>query len=126
MTNFDRGIGRLLLAATLACWGCDGSSGDPQASSSATQASVKGKVTLKGKPLAKAEIRFNSANVNRKTAPTATATIGDDGYYELKTLVGENIVTLVVPAIRKNAGLQYMAKMVEVKEGENTFDLVLP
>jgi hypothetical protein len=87
---------------------------------------VKGKVTLKGKPLAKAEIRFNPANVNRRTAPTATATIGDDGSYEVTTLMGENTVTLVGRALRKNARVQYTAKTLDVKEGENMFDLLLP
>jgi hypothetical protein len=121
-----RRISILFLAATLAFCGCDGPSGAHHASTSTTQANVKGKVTLKGKPLAKAEIRFNSANVYRKTASTATATIADNGYYEIKTLVGENTVTLVLPAIRKNAKLQYMAKTLDVQEGENTFDLHLP
>jgi hypothetical protein len=91
-----------------------------------TPARVKGKVSFNGRPLAKAEIRFNSANVNRKSAPTATATIGVDGTYEVTTLVGENIVTLGGRALRKDTRLQYAAKRVEVKEGDNTFDLRLP
>jgi hypothetical protein len=87
---------------------------------------VRGKVTLKGRPLARAEIHFNSANVNRKTAPTVTATIGDDGSYEVTTFVGENTITLGGPALRRNTRLQYTAKTLDVKDGENTFDLVLP
>jgi hypothetical protein len=116
----------LFLAATVACCGCDGSSGAPAASSSSTLAKVKGKVTLKGEPLAKAEIRFYAANVNRKTARTATATIGDDGNYEVTTLVGENIVTLAGGTLRKHTQLQYTAKALDVKGGENTFDLSFP
>lgn len=116
----------LLLAATSACCGCDASSGAPAASSSTTQARVNGRATLKGKPLARAEIRFNPANVNRKTAPIATATIASDGSYEVTTLVGDNSVTLGGPSLRKNPQLQYTAKTINVKEGDNTFDLVLP
>lgn len=97
----------------------------PRASSSTTQARVKGRVTVKGKPLARAEIRFNAANVHRKSAPMATATINADGSYEVTTLVGENTVTLNGPALRKNVGLQYAATTIEVREGENTFDLTL-
>jgi hypothetical protein len=121
-----RRLSGLFLAASFACCGCDGLSSVPAASSSATPAKVKGKVTLKGEPLAKAEIRFHSANVNRKAAHTATATIGDDGNYEATTLVGENIVTLDGGTVRKNTRLQYTAKTLDVKEGENTFDVVLP
>jgi hypothetical protein len=120
-----RPIGLPLLAAVLFCFGCGGSLGNSEASSSRTVASVKGKVIFKGKPLAKAEIRFNSANINRKSAATATATIGDDGSYEVSTLVGHNIVTLGGRALGKNTRLQYTVKSFEVKEGENTFDVLL-
>ena len=126
MEPCTRRLSALCLAVTFACCGCGATSGAPPASSSTTQAKVKGKVTLNGKPLAKAEIRFNPANVNRKTAPTATATIGGDGSYEATTLVGENTVTLGGPVLRKNVQIQYTARTLDVKEGENTFDLPLP
>ncbi|HEY2158830.1 MAG TPA: hypothetical protein VGH33_24575, partial [Isosphaeraceae bacterium] len=116
----------LILTASLGSCGCTGSGGAPSASSSITQARVKGRVTLKGKPLARAEIRFNPANIHRRTAPTATATTGDDGAYEVTTLVGENTVTLGGRALGKKAQSQYTAKTLDVVEGENTFDLPLP
>lgn len=121
-----RQSGGLLLTVAFACCGCGGPGGAPPASSSTTLAKVEGKVTLKGKPLAKAEIRFNPANVNRKSAPTATATIGGDGRYEVMTLVGENTVTLGGPALRKKTQVLYTTKTLDVKEGQNTFDLPLP
>lgn len=121
-----RRLSGLFLTATFACSGCDGLSGAPAASSSTTQAKVKGRITQKGKPLAQAEIRFNPANVHRKTAPTATATTDADGSYEITTLVGENTVTLGGQVVRKNTQLQYTAKTLDVKEGENRFDLPLP
>ncbi len=125
MDHLIRPLGRLFLATAFAFCGCDGAGGAPRASSSTTQARVKGRVTVKGKPLARAEIRFNAANVHRKSAPMATATINADGSYEVTTLVGENTVTLNGPALRKNVGLQYAATTIEVREGENTFDLTL-
>jgi hypothetical protein len=89
-------------------------------------AKVRGRVTLLGKPLAQAEIHFNPANVHRKSAPMATATIRDDGSYEVTTFVGENIITVAGRALRKKTQLQYTAKMLDVKDGENEFDLALP
>jgi hypothetical protein len=81
---------------------------------------------LKGKPLARVEIHFNPANVNRKTTSMATATTGTDGNYEVTTLVGQNIVTLGGRPLRKSAQLQYTTKTLDVREGENTFDVQLP
>jgi hypothetical protein len=116
----------LLLAGSLTGFGCDGSSGAAAASSSTTEATVRGKVTVNGKPLARAEIRFNPANVRRRAAPMATGMTGADGSYEVTTLVGENTVTLGGRALRKNIRLQYTAKTLVVMEGENTFDVQLP
>jgi hypothetical protein len=126
MQLLARRLAGLFLAAAFICWGCDGPRGTPAASSSMTLAKVKGRVTLRGKPLTKAEIQFNPANVNRKSAPTATAKIGNDGSYEITTLVGANTVTLGGRGIGKNVRLQYLAKTLDVKEGENTFNIPLP
>jgi hypothetical protein len=126
MTHCAQRLIGLFLVTTLASWGCDGLSGAPAASSSTTEAKVRGKVTRNGKPLVRAEIRFNPANVYRKSAPMATAMTGADGSYEVSTLVGENAVTLGGRAVRKNNQLQYTARTLDVKEGENTFDLSLP
>ena len=117
-----RWLSALSLVVTLACGGCVASNG---ASSSMAQAKVRGKVTLKGKPLTRAEIRFNPANVYRKNVPTAAATLGGDGSYEVTTLIGENTVTLSGRALGKNTQLQYTARSLDVKEGNNTFDVPL-
>jgi hypothetical protein len=90
------------------------------------EATVRGKVTQNGKPMPRAEIRFSPANINRKTASTVIARTSADGTYEVSTLVGENTVSLGGRAPRKNARLQYTARTLDVKEGENTFDLNLP
>jgi hypothetical protein len=117
---------RFLLATAVACCGCDFGDSTPLARSSTTRAKVRGKVTFKGKPLAKVDIQFNPANINRPTAATARASIDKDGRYEVTTLVGDNTVTLSGPALRKNTRLQYTARTLDAKEGENTFDLALP
>jgi hypothetical protein len=126
LTRLEQKFPGIVFAIALACCGCGGSIGAPTASSSTTEAKVKGVVTRSGKPLAKAEIRFNPANVHRKTAPMAMATTGPDGRYEVTTLVGENAVSLGGRTVRKNTELQYTAKVLDVQEGENTFDLRLP
>ena len=112
----------LLLA--LALVGCDGT---PPASSSTDQAKVKGKLTLKGQPLAKVEVRFNAANINRKSAPTAMAITNDDGSYEITTLVGDNTISLGGAAVtRYSRQLAYFNRSVDVQAGENTVDLTIP
>ena len=112
------------LAAILATLGCG--DGAPSASSSTEQANVKGAVTYKGKPMPKIGVTFNPANVNRKSAPTVTATAADDGTYQLSTLVGENTVSLVGPAASKDAALSYFSKAVDLKAGDNTVNIDIP
>jgi hypothetical protein len=119
-------LGGLALATLFALGGCDGSGGAPPASSSTEKATVKGKVTVKGKPLAKADVRFNAANINRKTGAIASTTTGDDGSYEVTTLVGENAVTLGGAAPAKDAKLMYFSKTIDVKAGDNPFDIDIP
>ena len=119
-------VGGLALAVCLTLGGCDGSGGAPTASSSTAQAKVKGTVTQKGKPLAKVDVKFNPANVNRKSAPSVTATTGDDGSYEITTLVGENTVSLGGAAMSKDAKLMYFSKTIDVKAGDNPFDITFP
>jgi hypothetical protein len=115
---------RVLAAALAVCGG--GCGGAPAASSSAEPVQVKGTVTYKGKPLPNIVVSFNPANVNRRSAPTATATAGADGTYRLSTLVGENTVSLLGAAASKKAALGYFSKSVVLKSGENTVDIDVP
>ncbi len=119
-------LGGLALAAVFASADCGCSDGTPSASSSTVQATVKGKVTHKGKPLAKVGVMFNPANVNRKSAASVTTTAGADGAYEITTLVGENTVSLVGPVATKKPVLNYFNLAVDVKAGENAIDLNVP
>ncbi|WP_422928421.1 hypothetical protein [Singulisphaera sp. PoT] len=116
---------RVLIAlGLLATAGCAGNSA-PAASSSMEQAQVKGKVTLGGKALGKVQVRFNPANTNRKTAPTAIAETNQDGTYELTTLRGENAVSVGGKPLVKKPQYQYFSKTFDVQSGSNSFDIEL-
>ena len=120
-------IGGLALAALFTLGGCG--EGPPPSSSSTEQAKVKGKVSHQGKPLPNVEVRFNAANVNRKSAPTVTATTKDDGSYEISTLVGGNSVSLGGEGLAKlkDSKAGYFSKPIDVKPGENPpFDIDVP
>jgi len=91
----------LAIAASLVLQaGCG--SGAPPVSSSNTEVTVHGKVTYKGQPVTEGEIRFDPANVSRRDAPVASAKIGEDGSYSVKTLQGENTVRFNVPTLAKD------------------------
>ena len=117
--------GGLALTLLFALSGCDGGA-PPPASASTQQATVKGTVTRKGKPLPKVQVMFNPANINRRSAPAVTATVGADGHYELTTLSGENSVSLVGPEAAKINTLSSFNKSFDLKPGENTVDLDVP
>jgi hypothetical protein len=85
----------------LALWMVGGGCGNPFGpafSSSMEEATVKGIVRVRGKPVTNGQITFRPANVNRRNAPTQNAPIGKDGSYTVKTLVGENSVIVVSSA----------------------------
>jgi hypothetical protein len=117
------GVPIMASAAMILAWvGCDGSG----VSSSTTEATVSGVVTVIGKPATGGQISFNPANVARKDAPTRTAEIGKDGRYTLKTLVGRNAVILMMPQVGRSADLLRARKTIEVTTGENTCDIDVP
>ena len=98
--------------------GCGG--GTPSASSSTAEATVRGTVTVRGQPPAKGTITFDPGNINRKDAMPRTAEITKNGTYEIKTLVGENSVTVRSPAVDKDARLSANQRTIDVQAGENT------
>lgn len=119
-----RNWGALVAAiGLLASAGCEGGS-PPSVSSSSETVTVKGKVTLKGKPLTSGKIQFDASNINRRDAPTATLEIGKDGTYSGTTLIGENGVSVSGPAIGKG-DLSMNRKEVKLTAGENTVDIDL-
>jgi len=119
-----RNWGALVAAiGLLASVGCEGSSPPPVSSSNET-VTVKGKVSLKGKPLTSGKIQFDATNINRRDAPVGTFEIGKDGTYSGTTLIGENYVSVSGPAIGQG-DLSMNRKEVKLTAGENTVDIDL-
>jgi hypothetical protein len=105
--------------------GCGG--GAPSASSSTAEATVHGTVTRAGKPLTKGRVTFDPANINRPTAGAATAEIAKDGTYTVRTLVDANQVSVDSPQLgRDPAGQHASIGEYVAKDGDNTFEVVIP
>src|SRR4051794_33165492 len=103
---FDRG--RLTQLATtgllVIIWGCGDAK--PSVNSSMTEATVKGTITIRGKPANGGTISFDPSNYKRKSEPARTASIGKDGSYTIKTLVGLNQVTFSGSEFARERALQ--------------------
>src|SRR4051794_40381186 len=82
--------GWLALALLTVC-SCN-SSNVPPGSDSSEEATVKGTVRIRGKPVNNGLVTFNPRNVSRPTAPTRDTPIGKDGSYTIKTFIGENTI----------------------------------
>ena len=102
--------------------------GTPSVSSSDAEATVHGVISIDGKPMAGGEVNFDPSNVNRKSAGPGVGKIGPDGAYTVKTLAGDNRVTVRSPQVNKNRKLQYNSRAFEAAAGDNTldFDLTAP
>jgi hypothetical protein len=97
----------------------------PSVESSTAEGTVKGKVTIKGKPASKGSVVFDPANYLRKDATARTASINPDGTYTVTTLVGGNMIRVSSPEAEA-AGASYMSIDFDVKAGDNTLDITLP
>jgi hypothetical protein len=111
----------------LALWMAGGCSSN--FSSSMEEATVKGIVRVRGKPVTNGQISFRALNVNRQNAPTNNTPIGKDGSYTVKTPVGENSVIVVCKELftRKNQALVDLeeGQMVKIQSGDNTVNIDL-
>jgi len=115
----------LLMVAAMAGVGCGG--GAPAVSTSKTEAKVRGKVIIRGKPATKGLVWFDPANYRRKDALARSAEVTKEGTYEVTTLIGENSVRYEGPATANNRELDGTVLGYDVKDGvENQFDIVLP
>jgi hypothetical protein len=114
-------FGVALLMISAACTGCGG--GSESVSASTAEATVTGTVTLNGKLATGGELTFDPANTNRPMVGRRSATIGKDGRYTVTTLVGGNFIRLGGPDVDRSLA---QSLHFDVKEGENTFDVVLP
>ena len=122
----NRSIVGLAGALLLAGWGCDGGGGAHSVSASTEEATVKGTVTVDGKPISEGDVTFDATNINRKNGGGRTAKIGADGSYSLKTFVGSNSVTVHGTKVDGDPRLRMNGKQVDVKDGENTIAIELP
>jgi hypothetical protein len=116
MTHASKTVALLAATAILAGGGCG--DGTPSVSSSTQEVTVKGTVTIKGKPATDGEIVFDPSNINRKAFTSRSAKIAPDGSYAITTLVGENMVTVQGPLVNQ-AGLTRNRKQYEVKSDDN-------
>jgi len=116
-------VGLITTTVLVVAWGCG--EGAAPADSSSTEATVTGTVTIKGKRATGGEISFDPSNVNRKMEPPRRTEITKEGTYTVKTLVGDNVVRLSTPEVNKDRQLGGQDYTVNVKPGENTYDLTI-
>ncbi len=110
-----RVVGLVASACLIGGWGCGDSK--PAVSATRNEVNVKGIVTVKGKPVSAGDVVFDPSNFQRAEAPR-TAPIGKDGTYTIKTLSGDNQVTIRGPEVDKNSELQFARERFDVKDGD--------
>jgi hypothetical protein len=123
-----RAAGWLALALWAAGTGGCRFSDAPPVSGSMEEATVKGTVRVRGKPVTNGVVSFRCSNINRPKAEIREAPIGKDGTYTVKTLVGQNFVEVSCKETLspKNRDLIENEQMVEIRSGENTLDIDIP
>jgi hypothetical protein len=89
------------------------------------EGTVKGVVSIDGKPLTGGKVVFNPANAQRKFVPVHEAEIGKDGSYSVTTLVGTNTISVQAIDTKKMPDLAYQSSSFDVARGENHFDVSL-
>ena len=95
----------------------------PAVDSSNTEATVSGLVTIDGVPATEGEVVFDPSNIKRPGAVPRKASIGKDGRYTVKTLLGENTIKLSGNVAHKSQILQRAQKALNVQAGDNPFDM---
>jgi hypothetical protein len=127
MMGFSRGCPPVWPSAGLAAWlvACSGCGPAPPGPAPSAEATVHGKVTIKGVPARGGRIYFDPTTVSRQSAPVASAEIRRDGTYTVRTWVGENRVNVETPETRKDPDLS-VPEPFDVKSGDNTLDVTLP
>lgn len=116
----------VLAAAGLFVVGPGCNEGKPSVDTSTTEATVKGTITFKGKPVTKGEVAFDPSNYQRKNEAARRVPIGADGGYSVKTLVGSNKVSFSIPEMTHDPKLQDLSLSYEVPSGESTCNIELP
>lgn len=116
------GVGLLAAALLVTGWGCDGK---PSVTTTDEEATVTGSVTIQGKKATAGTVTFNPSNYQRQV-PARTVSIGNDGTYSIKTLLGQNQVRVSSPGLGSNRELSDLDFSYEVKAGPNVYDIILP
>ncbi len=127
-----KSVGTLIATGGLTlflAWGCgDEVAPKPEAQPTSTgaEATVTGKVTVKGKAVAAGKVTFEPPFVNGKLVPERITDIGKDGNYSITTYVGKNSVIVSNTGRPEAESGSYNKKSVDVGPGTNTIDLNLP
>ena len=112
-------------AALMAAWGC-GESGDGGKAAPRADATVAGKIMIKGKPAAKGRINFEPVDApGGLPVASNVAQVGKDGTYSVTTRTGSNDVTVSGTGDPKTDA-SYNKTSFEVQPGSNTLNLDLP
>ncbi len=113
---------------TLVLLGCGPNSDAPRLETSTEEATVKGTVRVNGKAVTNGSMTFRAGHVRRQNVPNRDTTIGKDGTYTIKTMIGENYVAVDCKELRDPKLRQFRddEQLVIVKSGENTIDLDFP
>ncbi len=117
----------LCIAALWSAAGC-GNPDAPVVSGSTEEATVKGKVSIRGKPVSNGLVSFRSSNINRPNAPIREAKIGKDGSFSIQAFIGENFVEVTCKELAnpKNMPLMENEQPVKIRSGEQTLEIDLP
>jgi hypothetical protein len=110
------------VAAAFMVPGCG--DGKPSTDTSLNEATVTGKVLVKGVPAAGGTIYFNPSNSGR-IVPARTAEINSDGSYTVKTYTGDNQVTFGGDVAKTNIGVGLLREYASVQSGSNEIDFDL-
>jgi hypothetical protein len=115
----------VLLILGIALPGCELQGGAPPVSSSLEEATVKGIVRFHGKVIDNGNIIFHCANIKRPNAGVRETSIGKDGAYSVRTLVGGNTVELQCRELRDPKTRRPVPYELhfDVESGENTLDI---
>ena len=98
--------------------------GKPSTDTSLNEATVTGKVMVKGTPATGGMILFNPSNSGR-IVQARTAEIQPDGRYTIKTYTGDNQVTFEGEVAAKNMGVGLLREYASVQSGSNEIDFDL-
>jgi hypothetical protein len=111
---------------TLLVLGCGSNGSKPAVDGSNTEATITGKVLLKGKPATSGTVIFDPSNYLRKNEPARRTEIQKDGTYSIKTLTGSNSIRVEGKEVNALRGVDYAGLAHDVPAGNSVYDIKLP